>query len=99
MAEPAQRTDSPGNASSGAGGDGPAAAVLDFERPIVELERKIEGRGSVSRTAPELQPQHELPESPPRELHPQPTARGPPSRPPGTAAYRCASSVAGGARR
>ncbi|MEO5768627.1 MAG: acetyl-CoA carboxylase carboxyltransferase subunit alpha, partial [Polyangia bacterium] len=68
MAEPAQRTDSPGNASSGAGGDGPAAAVLDFERPIVELERKIEGLVRVSRDAPELQPQIDLLESRARDL-------------------------------
>ena len=56
MAEPAERMDSP------------AAPVLDFERPIVELERKIEGLVRVSREAPELQPQIDLLESRAREL-------------------------------
>src|SRR5450432_190071 len=56
MAEPAERSDSP------------AAPVLDFERPIVELERKIEGLVKVSREAPELQPQIDLLESRAREL-------------------------------
>jgi len=56
MAEPAERSDSP------------AAPVLDFERPIVELERKIEGLVKVSREAPELQPQIDLLESRARDL-------------------------------
>lgn len=56
MAETAERMDSP------------AAPVLDFERPIVELERKIEGLVRVSREAPELQPQIDLLESRAREL-------------------------------
>lgn len=56
MAEPAERMDSP------------AAPVLDFERPIVELERKIEGLVKVSREAPELRPQIDLLESRAREL-------------------------------
>jgi acetyl-CoA carboxylase carboxyl transferase subunit alpha len=46
MAEPAERIDTP-----------PAAPVLEFERPIVELKRKIEDLVTVSREAPELSSQ------------------------------------------
>lgn len=44
------------------------APVLEFERPIVDLERKIEDLVSVSREAPELRPQIALLESRAREL-------------------------------
>lgn len=45
-----------------------AGAVLDFERPIVDLERKIEELIKVSRDAPELKPQITLLETRAREL-------------------------------
>ena len=48
--------------------DNPAPAVLDFERPIVELERKIEDLVRVSEVTPELRPQIALLESRAREL-------------------------------
>jgi acetyl-CoA carboxylase carboxyl transferase subunit alpha len=56
MAEPAERLDNP------------APAVLEFERPIVELERKIEDLVRVSEVTPELRPQIALLESRAREL-------------------------------
>src|SRR6185295_12373439 len=56
MADPAERTDMS------------AAPVLEFERPIVDLERKIEDLVNVSREAPELRPQIALLESRAREL-------------------------------
>src|SRR5688500_8197985 len=59
MAEPAERMEPM---------DSPAAPVLEFERPIGELERKIEGLIKVSREAPELKPQIELLESRARDL-------------------------------
>ena len=46
----------------------PAGAVLDFERPVVELERKIEDLVKVSRGAPELRPQIAVLESRARDL-------------------------------
>jgi acetyl-CoA carboxylase carboxyl transferase subunit alpha len=48
--------------------DSPAPAVLDFERPIVELERKIEGLVKVSHDTPELRPQIAVLESRARDL-------------------------------
>jgi acetyl-CoA carboxylase carboxyl transferase subunit alpha len=48
--------------------DSPPAAVLDFERPIVELERKIEGLVRVSHDTPELRPQIAVLESRARDL-------------------------------
>jgi acetyl-CoA carboxylase carboxyl transferase subunit alpha len=56
MAEAAQKIASPGG------------AVLDFERPVVELERKIEDLVRVSRDAPELRPQIAVLESRARDL-------------------------------
>ena len=45
-----------------------ATPVLDFERPIVELERKIDELVKVSRDTPELRPQIALLEARAREL-------------------------------
>jgi acetyl-CoA carboxylase carboxyl transferase subunit alpha len=56
-AESAERADTP-----------PPAPVLDFERPIVELERKIEELVKVSRDAPELRSQIAVLEARAREL-------------------------------
>src|SRR6516164_1077926 len=46
----------------------PAAPTLDFERPVVELERKIDELVRVSGGAPELRPQIALLETRAREL-------------------------------
>ena len=48
--------------------EAPQAPVLDFERPIVELERKIDELVKVSRDAPELRPHIALLEARAREL-------------------------------
>jgi acetyl-CoA carboxylase carboxyl transferase subunit alpha len=56
MAQPAEKMDSP------------AAAVLDFERPVVDLERKIAQLIQVSRQTPELRPQIVLLEARARDL-------------------------------
>ena len=56
MAETAERLESP------------AGAVLDFERPIIELERKIDDLVKVSRDTPELRPQIAVLESRARDL-------------------------------
>jgi len=48
--------------------DTQTGAVLDFERPLVELERKIEQLQRVSTDVPELRPQITLLESRAREL-------------------------------
>lgn len=48
--------------------DGTAAAVLEFERPVVDLERKIEQLIQVSQQNPELRPQISLLESRARDL-------------------------------
>jgi len=57
MAETAERSETP-----------PAPPVLEFERPIVDLERKIDELVKVSRDAPELRPQIALLEARAREL-------------------------------
>jgi acetyl-CoA carboxylase carboxyl transferase subunit alpha len=46
----------------------PEVPALDFERPVVDLERKIEELVRVSRDAPELRPQIRLLEARAREL-------------------------------
>src|SRR5262245_29467587 len=46
----------------------PDVPALDFERPVIELERKIEELVRVSGGAPELRPQIELLEARAREL-------------------------------
>ena len=56
MAQAAERTDVP------------AGQVLDFERPLVDLERKIDELVKVSGDAPELRPQIALLESRARDL-------------------------------
>jgi len=48
--------------------DAPAGPVLDFERPIIDLERKIEALVRVSGDSPELRPQIAVLESRAREL-------------------------------
>ena len=58
MADAAQKADTPAF----------GGAVLDFEKPIVDLERKIEELVNVSQDAPELRPQIALLESRAREL-------------------------------
>jgi len=55
-------------AQSAAAAAPPAAPTLDFERPVVELERKIDELVRVSGGAPELKPQIALLETRAREL-------------------------------
>ena len=55
-------------AESAAKAAAPEVPALDFERPVVDLERKIEELVRVSRGAPELRPQIALLETRAREL-------------------------------